>query len=530
MLATLAMAQDAVAAQGAAGLPPMMIAAGVLALGLLIWDTIEVGRNDAANIVNAVFGARVLSAQAAVRVAAIGVVLGATFSAPVMETARKGIFDPGQLTIEHALAVYVSVYIVDTVLLYGFSAFGMPLSTTACLVFELLGAAFVIGGFGIVHWGQAGTVVAGIICSIFITGVAAFFVQRAVRGAVRDRTANLSVLLAHGSWIGGGMLAGLGYFMIAKGMKNVALVQWFNREIVAEYGPIVVVMTLWAGCGALIHASLVMFGRRAARLLFPTLAIVGTLALAFAFGQNDLANAASPGLAALNLVQHREQTTEAATQVPIPVAALAVCGVLMALGMMTRQAQRVTRAAVNAGSQAHIVRLYAPHWCLSIARALLRFRGREPVLAPPARVTARGKALHYDVLRACVILGVSASVIATASGLGLPVSTTYVSFAAIVSTGMADRILHRGDADLKLARTIWVVFSWFSSALMAAAGAAVVCLGIVHLGVIGMLAALGANFALRRYLGKRAERQEERVRLAALERRHPERFAEVEYD
>ena len=46
-----------------------------LAIVMLLWDTIEVGRNDAANIVNAVFGARILTRERAVLVAGIGVVL-----------------------------------------------------------------------------------------------------------------------------------------------------------------------------------------------------------------------------------------------------------------------------------------------------------------------------------------------------------------------------------------------------------------------------------------------------------------------
>jgi serine/threonine-protein kinase len=45
------------------------------------------------------------------------------------------------MSLEMAMTVYISVYFIDTVLLYGFSGFGMPVSTTACLVFELVGAA-----------------------------------------------------------------------------------------------------------------------------------------------------------------------------------------------------------------------------------------------------------------------------------------------------------------------------------------------------------------------------------------------------
>ena len=50
--------------------------AAFIGLGMLIWDCIEVGRNDAANLVNAVFGSRVMSRQTAVYLAGVAVVLG----------------------------------------------------------------------------------------------------------------------------------------------------------------------------------------------------------------------------------------------------------------------------------------------------------------------------------------------------------------------------------------------------------------------------------------------------------------------
>ena len=37
-------------------LSPFFLVAGGLALVMLVWDTVEVGRNDAANLVNGVFG------------------------------------------------------------------------------------------------------------------------------------------------------------------------------------------------------------------------------------------------------------------------------------------------------------------------------------------------------------------------------------------------------------------------------------------------------------------------------------------
>jgi len=519
-------------------LTPFLYGAATLAGVMLIWDTIEVGRNDAANIINSVFGARILARRWAVRIAGLGVVLGAFLSSDVMETARKGIFTPDVFTIDQALAIYISVYIVDTALLYTYSSFGMPVSTTASLVFELLGASLALGllrpddPVDAVNWAKAGKVIAGIVCSILLSGVMSFFLQRAARGAIRDKWSSLSALLLHGGWIGGGLMAGLAYFMLVKGMKNVSLVKRFSAAVLHQpYGPFLAVLGLWVFFAIVIHFSLVLYRRRAARLLFPVLTVIGMVAMAFAFGQNDLANCASPGLAALKLIDgyRSGMTTADITKVPISHWALLAAGALLMVGMMTRDAQRVTHAAVRAGSAGDHVKLWAPRWCISLANVVLRLRRGAPSLAPTQTKTPRGKTLHFDPLRACVIVCVSASVIATASALGLPVSTTYVAFAAIVASGMADRVYVRGDAALKLGRSIWVVFCWFAAAVLAMIATGITCLAVYYIGVGGMAGCLVVNFCVRRYVRRRADAQEERVRRDAEERMHPEDFA-LEYE
>lgn len=506
------------------------IAILLLVVVMLLWDTVEVGRNDAANLVNAVFGARVLHRRTAIIIAGVAVVCGASLSSDVIDTARKGIFDPMALgTIEMALAVYASVYIVDTVLLYGYSAFGMPVSTTACLVFELLGAAMAIS-VASVHWGKAGVVVAGIFCSVALSGFAAFLIQRAVRGAIRDKATSLPALLLHGGWVGGGMMAGLSYFLLLKGMKNVPLIKSFNAWLSkidetaqADISNVALILILWAVFAIAIHLALVIFRKRAARLLFPSLAVFGMVAMAFAFGQNDLANCASPGLSALKLLQ--TQALDIGTKVEIETWQLFVCGLLLFVGMTTKNAERVTKAAVATGSMGDHVALWAPRWCVTLAGYFLRFRRKEPALAPRPSVSATGKTMHYDSLRACVIMSVSASVIATASSLKLPVSTTYVAFAAVVATGMADRIYQRGDAGLKLGRAIWVVSSWGLSALIAISAAFLVTLAVAHLRIAGIVLCVAINLVVRKALKRRADQQAILVEDEAYERAHPEEFA-----
>ena len=451
-------------------------ASGAIAVIMLVWNTIEVGRNDAANIVNAVFGARVMRRKKAVFWAGLAVIVGAWASSPVMQTARKGIFDPTALSqhgpietieseeirdqalkesMQFALVVYVSIYLVNTVLLNSFTAFGMPVSTTACLVFGLLGGAVAVGGPEAVHWAKSREVIAGIICSIIASGIASFMVQRAFRGAIGTDCRDLQRLRWQGPWVSGALLTGLLFFILMKGMKNVGFVKALRENTVDELGYPVILFALWSGLTGLTWLLMRFGGEKVQRNLFSGLAVLGMLATAIAFGQNDLANCASPGVSAWMILRHGEIHT----QVDVSSFLLIGCGLLLFFGMMSKDAQRVTRAAVNTGSQGDVVRLYAPQWCLWLGK---RLSPRQPhpqeALAPETHLEPGHKVQHYDALRAAVITSVSASVIAFASGMGLPVSTTYVGFAAVVSTGWADRIFERGDAQVKIGRTIWVVF------------------------------------------------------------------------
>jgi phosphate/sulfate permease len=538
------------------------------AAAMLIWDTVEVGRNDAANLVNSVYGARLMTRKTAARIAGAATVVGAMLASGVIETARQGIFAPAMLTPEEAAAIYVSVYVVDTVLLYGYSAYGMPVSTTASLVFELLGASLAISLIrnytNVVQWGKASTVIAAIIVSIFLAGFASFVVQRLVRGVIRDRATDLRTMRLHGTWIGGGMATGLVFFLILKGAKKAPPVEWVRSQIDAfnnwlnggtwhdpklfaepldaasaagaqivqggtNLGMAISVFALWIFFGVLIAALLRKYRERAARQIFPVLAILGMIAMGIAFGQNDLANCASPGLATITLLRNWDMGTAAATQIPIDWYLLLGCGVLLFLGMRTKNATRVTKAAVRTGSQTDHVGLYAPRWCIAVAQRLVTHRPGDASLAPRARFTERGKRIHFDPLRASVIMCISASVIALASSYKLPVSTTYVTFAAIVGSAMGDRVFEQGDAALKLARAVWVVASWFLAAAIAAVFTGIVCVIIHLLGVFGLAATVAANLFLRRVLRDRGDAQARRTREELMERKHPERFA-TEYE
>ena len=498
-------------------MPDFITIAVLIGLGMLIWDCVEVGRNDAANLVNALLGARVMQRNVAVAIAATAVILGASFSAPVMETARKGIFDPSVLTIKMALAIYVSVYFVDTILLYGFSGFGMPVSTTACLVFELVGAALFLAGFDNVQWDKVGTVTAGIIVSIAVSGTAAFLVMRVCRAPVRDQPEDGEALMLHGPWISGAIISWLAWFMLFKGLKNVELIKDIKSATFDVYGEFPALLAMWAIFTLATHILLVATHRGWYRYLFPALAVLGMICMAFAFGQNDLANAASPGLAGLTLWRSGSSEgdlADIATKIPIPIWALFGCGVLMASGMFTTYAQRVTRAEINTGSQFDQVTLYAPRWCKWLASLFVR-RQDDASLAPEPARSDEGKKVHYDTLRASVITAVSASVIAFASGRGLPVSTTYVAFAAVLGSGLADRVFTRGDGVTKAGRASWVLCCWFIAPVISIVATGCTARIVYHLSTFALFLCIALNIAVRFFLKRRADRHEQEYHLNA---------------
>lgn len=148
-----------------------------------------------------------------------------------------------------------------------------------------------------------------------------------------------------------------------------------------EVGPVVMLLIMWAFFTLLVHIWLTLCREKGVKNLFRLTAIVGMICLSFAFGQNDLANCASPGLSALYLYRNMAEGTVVATEIEIPMLALFACGVLMVIGMSSKNAQRVTRASVNTGSQYDHVALYAPKWCRRLARVFIKDHKPEAGLA-----------------------------------------------------------------------------------------------------------------------------------------------------
>ncbi len=169
----------------------------VIVLILLAVSDLIVGvTNDAANFLNSAIGSKVAPFKIILSVAALGVILGATFSSGMMEIARSGIFHPDQFYFSEIMIIFLAVMITDVMLLDTFNTFGLPTSTTVSIVFELLGAAVAISLIKIfnstdtvadlgkyINSAKALAIISGILLSVviaFTTGMIVQFITRLI--------------------------------------------------------------------------------------------------------------------------------------------------------------------------------------------------------------------------------------------------------------------------------------------------------------------------------------------------------------
>jgi hypothetical protein len=95
--------------------------------------------------------------------------------------------------------------------------------------------------------------------------------------------------------------------------------------------------------------------------------------------------------------------------------------------------------------------------------------------------TQHADAPAFDLLRAAMNLMLSSVLIAAATKLKLPLSTTYVTFMVAMGTSLSDRAWGAGSAPQRVAGVLNVIAGWFLTALLAFLAAAVMAL-IIHYG------------------------------------------------
>ncbi len=497
----------------------------VILFALAISDLIVGVSNDAVNFLNSAIGSKVARKWVIYMVAALGVLIGATFSTGMMEVARKGVFYPQMFDFSEIMLIFLAVMITDVVLLDAFNTFGLPTSTTVSLIFELLGSAFAVSMVKIsnaggsyaeighyINSGKAFAIISGILVSIVIALVFSVLIQYLVRIVF---TFNYGKKLRYaGSLFGGTAITLISYFILIKGINGSSFAELRTgfsgmtlSEWIKEHTGLLLLASL-AGWTTLLQLLWWLFKID----ILKVVVLAGTFALAMAFAGNDLVNFIGVPVAGFNSF-HAWVTAGAGDpsnfkmemllgDVDTPFLFLLIAGVIMVITLITsKKAKAVTSTEVNLGRQGEgVERFGSSAISRAIVRSSVKLNRRVKKLLPekfndfimdrfkPAPVSDDPAAPSFDKLRAAVNLMVASSLIAFGTSLKLPLSTTYVTFMVAMGTSLADRSWGRDSAVYRVSGVFTVIAGWFLTAVIAFSVSALIALGI---SIGGMWAIIG---------------------------------------
>lgn len=490
----------------------------VIFLFLLAVFDLTVGvSNDAVNFLSSAVGSRAASFNRIVAVAAVGVFVGAAMSNGMMDVARHGIFRPENLSFYDVIAIFMAVMVTDIILLDMFNTLGMPTSTTVSLVFELLGATFVVALFKISEPGSdlgVGDLLnaekaLSVILGIFLSVAIAF-----VFGAVVQFLSRLIFTFeykSHLKWkaglFGGIACTAIIYFMLIKGIKDLTIMTPELKAWIAGHTGLVL------GVSPVLFTLLMQVLHWCRINVFKVVVLMGTFALAMAFAGNDLVNFIGVPLTSLSSYEaymaagggnpHGFMMGVLNGPADTPLYFLVGAGMIMVVSLATsRKARQVTQTTVGLSAQNQGDEMFGSS---RLGRSLVRYslnayewtRAHTP--AAVKRVIARRMdtsncqtedGAAFDLVRGAVNLMLAGMLIAWGTSMKLPLSTTFVTFMVAMGTSLADRAWGRESAVFRITGVISVIGGWFITAGVAFIGAGLV-VTLMHLGGVPVMIAGG---------------------------------------
>lgn len=475
--------------------------------------------NDACNFLNSSIGSRAGTYTGAVAVAAVGVLLGASFSSGMMEIARSGVFIPSMFSFHEVMLLFLAVMVANVILLDTFNTLGLPTSTTVSLIFALLGSALGMAYFNLgdgpgsiadyINTDKVFFIVSGIFCSVaiaFTVGTTVMWFARLLYTFHFQRMYRLIGPL----WCGFAFTA-ISYFAVFKGLKTSPVMKGAFMDMVdANLGlAILVAFIAWS-----IIAAILQYGLKINTLRLTVLA--GTGALALAFAGNDLVNFIGVFMASQTTMQIGEAHLAAGGDLAtlkmsgladvkqqVNMLWLVAAGLIMVSTLFfSKKARKVTEtelklSAASTGKERfgscapartmvrytlNTVRFFEKITPMPVQNFIAR---RFTPLAPEEETGAL-----YDQVRGSVNLTVSALLISVATDLQLPLSTTYVTFMVAMGSSLADRAWGRDSAVYRITGVLTVIGGWFLTALAACLAAFAVALIMAYGGFWGMIAML----------------------------------------
>lgn len=490
----------------------------IIFLFLLAVFDLSVGvSNDAVNFLNSAIGSKAASFKRILIVASIGVFIGAAMSNGMMDIARHGIFRPEHFSFYDLTCIFMAVMVTDIILLDIFNSLGMPTSTTVSMVFELLGATFVVaiikmaGGIDLGFSDLLNTEKAlSVILGIFLSVAIAFFFGTVVQFLSRMIFSfNYRSKLTWKIGIFGGICAtAIVYFLLIKGAKDLTFMTPEVKSWIKANTAVII-----AGC--FVFFTVLMQALHFLKVnVLKVIVLMGTFSLAMAFAGNDLVNFIGVPLSGLASYQdyvangdgdaHSFLMNSLNGPANTPVYFLIGAGVIMVVSLATsKKAKNVTKTEIGLGNQQGGDEMFGSS---RIARRLVRWtlsaiawvRRVTPVKVRRwfnrrfnADETIMDNGAAFDLIRGSVNLVLAGALIALGTSLKLPLSTTFVTFMVAMGTSLADRAWGRESAVFRITGVISVIGGWFITAGAAFIGAGII-VALMHYGGHWVMLALAA--------------------------------------
>lgn len=498
-------------------------------LALAVSDLVVGVANDAVNFLNSAIGAKVAPFKVILLVASIGIMLGAMFSDGMMEVARKGVIYPEHFNFHDMMILFFAVMVTDILLLDFFNTLGLPTSTTVSIVFELLGAGVAVAIVKIagtdssyselgqyINSGNALVIITSILISIVVAFTVGLIVQYFSRMLFTFQFERKMKFL--GPIWGGLAISIILFFIIVKGAKGSTIVsdsaiKYIEANSLLLLGISFVAVTL-------ILQTLSFFFR------FNILKIVvlfGTFGLAMAFAGNDLVNFIGVPIAGLNSYEvfSASGSTDPGSfsmaflndKVKTDSYLLVIAGIVMLLTLwFSSKAKTVTETEVSLGRQdAGFEKFGSSLLARSLVRQTLKLNQFYQLVLPNSFIewsrkrfinktyTNQKNPPAFDLIRASVNLTVSSVLIAFATSLKLPLSTTYVTFMVAMGTSLSDGAWGRESAVYRVTGVLTVISGWFVTALIAFTISLLIAFLVSWGGIIAILIMIGLTiiFLLR---------------------------------
>ena len=474
---------------------------------LAVFDLFVGVSNDAVNFLQSAIGAKVAKFRTVLIIASMGVLIGAVMSAGMMDVARHGIMHPANYSFAEVMTIFLAVMVTDVVILDIFNTLGMPTSTTVSLVFELLGATFILALFKMNADPSLGftdllnsSKALSVIIAIFVSVAIAFFFGTIVMWLSRlVFTFNYTKHLRYSIAIFGGIaFTALAYFIFIKGLGGSPFIGDDVKEFIKGNTPMLLLIVFVAS--TILNEILYLFHVN----VFKIIVLLGTFALAMAFAGNDLVNFIGVPLAGLDSLQdylangngnyNGYMMTSLMTSAKSPLIYLLIAGIIMIVAMATsKKAQNVVKTSVDLSRQDEGDEMFgSSKVARSIVRAVQDMGNGLAQIMPKSSskwidkrfnkeeaIIANGAA--FDEVRAAVNLVLAAMLIIIGTNYKLPLSTTYVTFMVAMGSSLADKAWSRDSAVFRVTGVLSVIGGWFVTAGVAFAACALVCT-MMHFG------------------------------------------------